>query len=114
MSNDVQIERRPAITLAEWKMAVRATAGVRLAHSKASATNPKTNEVIEIGGVEGDAEIEIEGKWYPWRAKGSVVFRPGAPDKNLKSAVRQAARSIAERLSAQLVDDNGQQWAPIS
>ena len=66
MGYDLHIERvnepddtePQAIPLAEWKVALLATPGARLAvASSVSGVNPKTGQVISIGLREGDAEV---------------------------------------------------------
>src|ERR1043166_3201179 len=77
MGYSIHIERDPPLTLAEWTAAVDQTTEVRLDTRGCSATNPKTGEVVSIAGSDGDAEVSIEGTWYPcfhW-SDGSVSFR---------------------------------------
>ena len=113
MSYELHIRRNPALGLAEWKQTVAATNYLRLSAYGPSARNPITGEQIVVGGVDGDVEIEIGGRWYPcfrWRSNGSAVFRPGADFKNPDNPVRHAATSLAEALGAEIVGDGGEKW----
>jgi hypothetical protein len=113
MSCDIHIERTPALTLAEWKAAVHGIDGVRLDATGASATNPKTGEVISIAGVDGDAQIRLDGRWLPcfrWRAGGSVVFRASADFSNPQSQLRKIARELAGKLNAEIRGGEGERY----
>jgi hypothetical protein len=109
MSYEFHIRRVPPLTLDEWKSAVDATDSVTLDGSGASSTNPKTGEVIFVGGAEGDAKINFEGDWYPcfrWH-QGSVAFRVGIDPHEI---AWRAARQLALRLGARLIGDGGEEY----
>lgn len=113
MSYDVHIERTPPFTLDEWKDVVRTTHGVRLKDSGAVAKNPTTGEVISINGVDGDAEINVGGRWlhcFRWRAAGSVVFRADAGFSDGDSHLRKTARELARKLRAVVRGDDGEHY----
>ena len=60
MSYEIHIERTPALTLDEWNAAVRGT-GVRLDGVGASATHPKTETFLILGGGIG-AYLNTSGR----------------------------------------------------
>jgi hypothetical protein len=113
MGYEIHIERDPPLTLDEWKAAVRATEGVRLNDSGASATNPRTREVVSIAGVDGDAEVDVAGRWLPcfrWRRAGSVVFRASRDFTDAQSPLRRIARELASKLDAAVRGDDGERY----
>src|SRR5438309_2657802 len=113
MGYEIHIERDPPLTLQEWQSAVQTTEGVRLNPSGSSATNPRTGEVISIGGGEGDSQLRVEGEWlscFRWRPSGSVVFKAGNRFTDPSSPVRQAARELARKLGAKGVGDEGEEY----
>jgi len=111
MGYELHFEREPVITLEEWKAGVSGVAHVRLNADGASATNPKTGEVISIGGVDGDAEIEVGNRWQPffrWRDRGWITFGYVDDFDNPDSRVRQLIARLSGLLEAKVVDDEGE------
>jgi hypothetical protein len=49
----------------KWKASVESVKGVRLQSDGVSAINPQTGEMITIAGADSDADIYIDGEWYP-------------------------------------------------
>ena len=112
MGYSIHIERDPPLTLAEWTAAVDQTTEVRLDTRGCSATNPKTGEVVSIAGSDGDAEVSIEGTWYPcfhW-SDGSVSFRASSDFHEPYTPLRRIAQELARRLKAKVVGDEGEEY----
>jgi hypothetical protein len=110
MGYEIHIERTPAFTLEEWRTAVRASDGVRLEGSGATAVN-LTREVISIAGKDGDAQVNIGGRWLPcfrWRRAGSVAFNASADFSQYESELRKTVRQLAGKLSAVVRGDDGE------
>jgi hypothetical protein len=98
------------ITLEEWRRAVAATPGMRLAVGNATFHDPVTREEIRLPNSGGDAEVFFpkESSWrrvFTW-SSGRVSF--GAVPQT--SPVWQAARSLAGELRAKLVGDEGEPY----
>jgi len=113
MGYDIHIERDPPVTLTEWKSAVAATNGVRLDSSGARTTNPHTGEVISMRGADGDAQVFLDGEWLPWfrwQADGGVTFPASSGWEDSGNPIRTLARSLACRLNATLVGDEGETY----
>ena len=112
MGYEIHIEREPAFTLAEWETAVQSTQGMRLDASGASATNPKTGQVIKVRGKKGDAQVFVGERWLPvfrWN-NGEVSFRAGPDFDKLDNPIWQIARELAKKLNAQVVGDEGEEY----
>jgi hypothetical protein len=110
MGYEIHIERTPPFTLDEWKAAVRASHGVRLEDSRAVAINPTTQEVISILGKDGDAQVNVGGRWQPcfrWRG-GSVAFRASEDFSQEESELRKTVRQLAGKLTASVRGDEGE------
>jgi hypothetical protein len=109
----IRLERASPVLLEEWKAAVTAREDLRLQKSRASITNPKTGEVIELGFAEGDTEIRIGAAWQPcfrWRASGTAVFDAPGDFEDRRSAVRSAAHGLAESLGCRVVGEDGEEY----
>ena len=113
MGYTIRLERSRPLLLEEWKAAVKARENLRLQETRSSIANPKTGEVIELGFVEGDAEIRIGNEWQPcfrWRRSGSVVFDAPGDFEDRRSAVRSAAYGLAESLGCRVVGEEGEEY----
>jgi len=113
MGYEIHIKRTPPFTLDEWKAAVRASDGVRLEDSGITAVNSTTREAISIAGKDGDAQVNIGGRWLPcfrWRGEGSVAFRASVDFRQNKSELRKTVRQLAGKLSAVVRGDDGERY----
>jgi hypothetical protein len=113
MGYAIHIKREKPITLEEWKLVASSTQDVRLDSGGASITNPQTGEVISIEGIEGDAQINVEGTWYPcfrWRPTGSVLFKAPAEFHDPESRIRRLACELAVKLDARVLGDEGEEY----
>lgn len=119
MSYSVHIERHDAsgqripINLNEWTDAVTATEGVRLASGETTVQNTRTGEVIKMPNSGGEAEVHLLGgdEWqrvFSWSALGKISFRAPKDFADSSSPLRSLARTLAGRLSASLVGDEGE------
>jgi hypothetical protein len=113
MAYDLHLEREPAITLSEWESAVSRVGDVRLGSGGSTIVNPKSGDVIAVGGVEGDAEVNAGGGWHSffrWQPSGSISF-PYTEDLNAAdSSVRRIVADLASILDAQVVGDEGESY----
>jgi hypothetical protein len=111
MAYEVRIKRENPISMDEWIKAVNSTDGVRLSTTESTARNPKTGAVISIGVSDGDAQIRIDGEWYPcfrW-FEGSVAFRAGAT-ADAESEMGRIVRELAKKLGSRLIGDGGAEY----
>lgn len=117
MSYELHLERDPAISLQQWKAAVSSVAHVRLHSGGAATVNPATGEVISLGGVDGDAELEWEGGWalcFHWRTRGSISFQYTDEFEDPGSRVRAVVSELASLLGADVVGDEGEVYELVS
>ena len=107
--------KEEVISIEEWKDAISAVEGVRLSKGETSITNPKTGEVLTIGGGSPlDVEIlDVESndwvKCLYWRAgRASINARFDLEDTN--DPFRRALGALASHLSAEIVGDEGEKY----
>jgi hypothetical protein len=110
----IHIKREPPLTLDEWKAVVGVTGLMRLDNGGTTATNPQTGEVVFVSGKDGDAQVNIDGEWYPvfhW-SDGSVRFKGGFGDEetDLPNPVWRLAKQLALKLKGRLVGDDGEEY----
>ena len=89
---------------------------VRLADGDATATNPRTGEVIVIRSSGADAEVHFpeSSTWlriFTWNRTGRISFRAPQDWENAESHVRAIANALALKLSASLIGDEGEVYA---
>src|SRR5579871_1059836 len=99
MAYELSFERESALTIEEWRRAVDASSLLRYCPIDTSSTNPKTGESIVVRGSEGDAAIELDGRWvnvFRWR-KGRVTFN-ACDIENPNDLVSKVAFSLARDL----------------
>ncbi len=114
-------DRYESISKDEWRAAVEATPGVRLAGSGERAPNLKTGTAAPLWKqIPCDAEVAVistgeEPTWTPvfsWQDSGSLiinrVFDPTDPDDPRTAALF----ALAETLQACVTDDKGQVLDP--
>jgi hypothetical protein len=115
MAYDLHIERadEQPIALTEWCAAVVATEGVRLMDALAhKITNPKTGEVISIGGRKGDAEVFFPdiGEWrlvFRWSGTSAAFVGRFDPAETTQPVWRVAVH-LATCLAAVIRGDGGE------
>ncbi len=116
MAYHIHIERPSTpISLAEWRGAIEQTEGVRMAESPPAVTNPQTGEVIAFGNAGGDADVFFpdEGAWhrvFRWSRRGKVSFAAPADFTDPFCHLRRMASTLAQRLEASLVGDEGESY----
>lgn len=116
MGYELRIERsgrgRKKITVEEWRAALASTPGVRLAESQViTATNPKTGEVIQIGGMSDSGEVQFPGEWvtaFRWR-NGAAFFNARALEEEGRP-VWHAAAALATNLDAAIIGDEDERY----
>ncbi len=99
MACQLSIERDPALTIEEWRAAVEVQPLLRYGSIDASATNPRTSEVVVIRGTEGDVAMELDGRWvnlFRWN-KGRAIFNAKAIE-NPSHPVSKMVFSLAASL----------------
>ena len=104
MPLEIMIVRDPPPTLDEWKAAVCAVGGAKLAREDALHTNPVTGEQIHIPGQDGDAVV---GR-IPLRFAGFgilVAVPPGWPD-DPNAPGRAEIFALADRLGASVMTEH--------
>ncbi len=123
MGYQVHIEREgDSISEAEWRQAVEAVEGVRMASGgRRVARNPMTGQGISMPGPVGDAELYfpedcaydgLQGRWLPifqYSSQGvsiNAAFDWEDPDDPVRSAIQ----ALAERLGASVVGDDGETY----
>lgn len=113
MAYELSLERDPALTIEEWRRAVETSPLLSYGPIDASSTNPRTGESVVVRGAEGDAAVELEGRWvnvFRWR-KGRVTFN--ARDiENPNDLVSRAAFSLARDLGAIIRGEEGETYGP--
>ncbi len=113
MAYELRIVRKfSKLTLEEWKQAVSATNGVRLAPTNHVVKNPATGEVIEMLRKEGDAEALVENRWhlvFRW-LNGKVSFVAPNDQEIPRGEVWMAARSLAQSLNAVIEGEEGEMY----
>lgn len=113
MAYELHIEREPEIPLSEWCALIASTPGLRLESGDTTIQNPKTLEVMKIGGQQGDAAMEIDGRWHKvfrWhRGQVSFAMRAAviAQDPVLSTALR-----LAQQLNGEVRGDEGELYKP--
>ncbi|WP_266172012.1 hypothetical protein [Dyella subtropica] len=114
MAYELSLEREPALTIEEWRCVVEASPLLRCGSIDTISTNPKTGESIAVRGAEGDAAIELDGRWvnvFRWR-KGRVTFN--ARDiENSNDLVSKVAFSLARALGAIVRGEEGETYGPV-
>ncbi len=108
---ELTIERDKPITIDEWRTAVEAQPLLRYGPTDSKATNPKTGEVIIVRGLEGDASIELDGRWvnlFRWR-RGRVTFNAQAIE-GARNPVQKVAFDLAKALGALIRGEEGEAY----
>lgn len=111
MAYELSIERNPALSLEEWRLAVETHPTLRYGAADVQAINPSTGEIISIRGAEGDAAIEVKGQWTPlfrWR-KGRITFHAHAIE-DPADPIAQVAFSLARTLGAAIRGEEGETY----
>jgi hypothetical protein len=115
MAYELSLEREPALTIEEWRRAVEANPLLSYGPIDASSTNPRTGESIVVRGAEGDAAIELDGRWvnvFRWR-KGRVTFN--ARDiENPNDLISKVALSLAGDLGAIVRGEEGETYGRVA
>jgi hypothetical protein len=114
MGYEIHIRRddESEIGLDEWRAAVAAIDGMRLASGDAFARNPRTNAKIRIPTQGGDVEVffpECDAwvRCLSW-SHGRISFRPPVDFANPTCWFRWALAALATQLGARLVGDDGE------
>lgn len=116
MAYEIHITKKDeVISIGDWQEAVSVVEGVRLSKGETSITNPKTGEILTIGGGSPldveilDAESNDWVKCLYWRAgRASINARFDLEDTN--DPFRRALGALASHLSAEIVGDEGEQY----
>lgn len=114
MAYEIHIERKDGqeIGLDEWKQAVEATDGIRLATDNMSFQNPRTGQTIGFEGGPGDVEMHFPDseEWLPCIrfAHGRGSFKATKEFDEDTSSFRQIVRAVSAKLDAHLVGDEGE------
>jgi hypothetical protein len=123
MSYDLHIERvetNPggdpvALTVDEWREAVRATEGVRWSvPGEHAIVNPETGERIAFMSREGDVEVFFsqDGEWrlaFRWQ-QGPVAFTLKRSPDDAADPIWAAALALAPHLGAAIRGDKGEYY----
>jgi hypothetical protein len=110
MSATIRIVRAaslPAITLEEWRDALRSTPGIRPNETPIVARDPRTGRELTIPADPDVAEVLDLGEWIPlvvWE-EGAGWFYPPPDDQFGGSEAMAAVRRLAERLGATVQDE---------
>lgn len=113
MAYELSIERDQSPTIDEWQAAVEMHPLLRIGSADSAASNQKTGEVIVVRSVEGDASIELDGRWisvFRWR-KGRVTFSARAIE-SAGDPVSKVAFELAKSLSAVVRGEEGETYHP--
>lgn len=108
MAYELSIERDQPLTIDEWRTVVKMHPLLRFGPINSAASNPKTGEVIVVTGTEGDASIELDGRWvslFRWR-KGRVTFAARAIE-SAGDPVFKVAFELAKNLGALVRGEEG-------
>lgn len=123
MAYTLHIERDSPISLDDWRAVILSIEGIKVDNSDFEAVNPKTGEVISIGASKGgNVAVLFESKGFLGIGKKqswarSIVFENGkgsfnasADIESTKNPVHCAAASIAAKLSAKIIGDEGEEY----
>ncbi len=113
MAHELHIKRTSPISIDEWLSAVNTTENLKIDVSDFIATNPITGAEIRIPGSSETAAVWFQEskEWIKvfrfWR--GKVTFK--ADDwGNENSPVRIVAFTLAQKLDAEIVGDEGEKY----
>jgi hypothetical protein len=113
MAYELSIERDQPLTIDEWRTAVEIHPLLRFGPIDSVASNPRTGEVIVVRSAEGDASIELDGRWtsmFRWR-KGRVTFTARAIE-SASDPVSKVAFELAKNLGAVVRGEEGETYLP--
>lgn len=123
MAYELHIERESGkISLAEWVDAVMSIEGVVLEGSPQIAKNPKTGEVITIGGNPNNLSVRFEkSKLFGFKKEEvwitCIFFRNGYASFNATNdtsfgheRMKEVVSLLAKKLNAQIIGDNGEKY----
>lgn len=113
MAYELSIERDQPLSIEEWRAAVEMHPLLRFGAADSAASNPNTGEVIVVRSAEGDASIELDGRWvsiFRWR-KGRVTFSARAIE-SAGDPVSKVAFELARDLSAVVRGEEGETYHP--
>ncbi|GAA6136947.1 hypothetical protein NBRC116583_06940 [Arenicella sp. 4NH20-0111] len=120
MGYALHIERDEPISIEEWELAVLSIEGIKLDSEPTQAINPSTGQCISISGNPGDIAVLFEsggfldfGKNSSWEkciyfSQGKGTFNATEDIENSNNPVHRAAASLAKKLSAKIVVDEGE------
>jgi hypothetical protein len=114
MAYELSLAREPVLAIDEWRCAVEASPLLRYGSIDTSSANPNTGESIVVRGAEGDAAIELDGRWvnvFRWR-KGRVTFNARGIE-NPTDLVSKVAFSLAHTLGATVRGEEGETYGPV-
>lgn len=110
------------IELSEWVEAVRKTDGAQLDTKPQRAKNPKTGEVITIGGNSNNVAVKFVSskmfslvkseKWVSciFFRNGRASFNATEDIESTNNPVKTVASSLANALDAKIVGDDGKTY----
>ena len=128
MTDELHIERNSGdITFKEWIDAVFKTEGASLEGNPEVGENPKTGQIVTVGGNPNNVAIELvrykffgllkKKEMVPciYYQKGKVRIKPLGDINDTSNPIRVVATSIANITEAMIVDKNGDQinWINI-
>jgi hypothetical protein len=107
VGGEIRIERHDggAISIEDWRIALRSTPGIRPNESAILGRNPKTGSEIRMPANPDVAEISDYGTWIPLisLSDGCGYFYP-QPSGAHSSEVMRAVFSLANALHARVID----------
>ena len=111
------------ISREEWEEAVASESNLRIDSTATVVRNPRTGETISVSAGEADVAVlipargilkllGIDGRWVRvFRfSRGRATFRGSAALESPGHPVRKAAASLASRLGAAIVGDDGERY----
>jgi len=119
MGYSLHIEREKPITEAEWREAVSSIDGIKIDDSPIKAINPGTRASINVSANKNDVSVRFGKKGFfgferkqSWEkciffVNGAGSFHATNDIESENNLVHRAAASIAKKLSAKIVGDEG-------
>ena len=107
MAYELYIERNPAISLEEWRIAVSQHPALQYGPVSSLSIDGRTDEMVVVRGGEGDVSMAFEDqslKLFRWH-EGHIIFSAGTFDRANDPIVSMAWR-LAKALGAVVRSDD--------